>query len=282
MSRLLERLFGRDDDEPEERPRFLNVDRDDLWGQKDKQRHESEAADTSNLTFREYDQDDPWGRDYPDRERPPVYAPPNTDNLTFVQPRIPAPDPEPHLPPSGHDARPSYAERRYPDMQLPDLTDPHRAAWDTRYEARNWPRDGEGLPTAADLRAEREAAARGDYMERLARTEEYSPEELARMGDRYLSLEQARTAYNPPPGIEQPINPEVYDLDVPDHLPGYHDLFPGAFIPDTSDVPEVDASPWEIALAVGFEETPTSGQIHVYYQPRENTEDNDEEDDELT
>ncbi len=267
MPRFLDRLFGHADDEPEERPRFLNVDRDDLWGQQDKQHPEPEAADTGNLTFRKYDRDDPWGRDYPDRERQPAYQPPNTDNLTFVQPRILATDPEPHLQPSGHDARSSYAERRYPDMQLPALTDAHRAAWDARYEARNWPRDGEGVPTAAELRADRDAAARGDYMDRLARTGEYSPEQLARMGDRYLGLEQARTAYDPPPSIEQPIDPEVYDLDVTDHVPGYHDLFTGAFIPDTPDVPEVDEIPLEIALVVGFEETPTSGEVHVYYQP---------------
>jgi hypothetical protein len=169
----------------------------------------------------------------------------------------------------------------YPDIALPELTDPHRAAWDARYEARNWPRDGEGLPTADDLRADRDAAARGDYVERLARTGEYRPEELARMGDRYLGLEDTRTAYDPPPSIERPTDPDVYALDVPDHVPGYHDIFTGAFIPDAPDVPEVDASPWEIALVVGFEETATSGQIHLYYQPTQNTEHN-EEDDELT
>ncbi len=274
-------LFEEEEEPIEERPRFLDVDRDDLWGQKDKQKAEPEAADTRNLTFREYDRDDEWGRDYPDRERQPAYQPTNTDNLTFVQPRIPAPDPEPHLPSSGHDARSGYAPRHYPDIQLPDLTDPDRAAWDARYEARNWPRDGEGLPTAADLRADRDAAARDDYMERLARTGEYSPEELARMGDRYLDLEEARTAYDPPPITEQATDPNVYDLDVPDYVPGYHDIFTGAFIPDTPDVPEVDASPWEIAVVVGFEETATSGQINLYYQPTQNAEDNDE-DDELT
>ncbi len=277
MSRFLDRLFGRDDDEPEERPRFLNVDRDDLWGQKDKQHPEPEEADTGNLTFRKYDRDDPWGRDYPDRERQPAYQPPNTDNLTFVQPRTPAPES-----PVIDDDQSRYGARRYPDIQLPDLSNPHRAAWDARYEAHNWPKDGEGLPTADDIRAERDAAAREGYMERLAWTGEYSQDELARMGDHYLSLEQARTTYDPPPSIEQPIDPEVYDLDVPDHVPGYHDLFTGAFIPDIPDVPEVDDIPLEIALVVGFEETATSGQIHVYYQPAQELEHNDEDDDELT
>lgn len=87
-------------------------------------------------------------------------------------------------------------------------------------------------------------------------------------GKIYYPLDDDGKIFNPlamPPQTETP-QPETLQVELPD-------------IPD---VPEVDDIPLEIALVVGFEETATSGQVHVYYQPRENTEDNDEDDDELT
>ena len=255
MSRLFDRLFGpANDDEPEEgRPRFLDLDRDDLWGQ-----------------------------NAPDRERRPAYEPPDTDNLTFVQPRIPAPDPEPPVPPPGR------ATRRLPDISLPALTDPHRAAWDARYEARTWPKDGEGLPTADTLRDERDADRRDAYIERLSRTGEYSPEELEERGDRYLGLErqqrEARATYDPPPIVERPPDPHVSDLDVPEP-PGHHDIFTGAFLPDTPDtvlpelpdVPEV-APDWRIAAVTGTEQGATTGEVAIAYEPREEDGESDKRD----
>jgi len=56
---------------------------------------------------------------------------------------------------------------------------------------------------------------------------------------------------------------------------------PQVELPDIPEVPEVTVPELEIAMVVGFEETATSGQINLYYQPTQNTEDN-EEDDELT
>ncbi len=59
---------------------------------------------------------------------------------------------------------------------------------------------------------------------------------------------------------------------------------PQVELPDIPEVPEVTVPELEIALVVGFEETATSGQINLYYQPTQNTEHNEhnEEDDELT
>jgi len=81
-------------------------------------------------------------------------------------------------------------------------------------------------------------------------------------GKIYYPLDDDGKIFNPLAMPPQPETPQVELQDIP-------------------EVPEVDASPWAIAEVVGFEETATSGQINLYYQPKQNVEDDDDED-ELT
>ena len=86
-------------------------------------------------------------------------------------------------------------------------------------------------------------------------------------GKIYYPLDDDGKIFNP---LAMPPQPETPQLELTD-------------IPEVPEVmtPEVEETPWEIALVVGFEETATSGQVHVYYQPTQDLEDN-EDDDELT
>ncbi len=224
---------------------------------------EEEPREEYPRRFVNVDRDDLWGQKDKQHAEPEAA---DTGNLTFRNydrddpwGRTGQPPAEPQPPASTDNLTFAQAWPAEPDsppptyrreIDLPRLDNPHRATADYRYEAYRFPADKDRGQPAPPTPEEEKAAFMGNL------TGDYSPAQRERIAD----LWDERVG---PP--DQGAIIEVAAVEVA-----------------AVEVPEVVVPDWRIGLVVGYEETPTSGQIDLYYTPSEEEKQDNEEDDELT
>lgn len=232
--------------------------------------------------YRNYDQDDPWGKHYDDRERQPDREEPDNSGLTFIEHNLPpgflTPDPP--------------RERPYQYQGPPGL-----------YEAYRWPEDGEHglkyfedakaeyappiLPDPAPLPTSPADDAKDSFMAGL--TGDYDAAARQRIDALYNEAQRVqRDSYEPREVVELYPEAEPVTSHDPSHDPEPigHTIWGDPIFTDQADIddqrvadallglePELHDPATaidmerEVRQALGIVETPLSGTVYVDYAP---------------